>query len=155
MGNMFIFSATSVIRYYVCMICPFSHIPCRKVLPAGNRNSWWLEYAGNVTMVMNKAEEIFSGKEISRKIRRIFTRLMILLVRLYQYVISPLLPGSCRFVPSCSEYAIQAIRTRGIFAGLFLSARRVLRCNPWGGHGFDPVPPRGTPLVRWKIKELK
>ncbi len=67
--------------------------------------------------------------------------LMILPVKFYQYFISPLLPKTCRHYPSCSEYAIQALRTHGIFRGSLLAIWRILRCNPWGTHGYDPVPP--------------
>jgi putative membrane protein insertion efficiency factor len=62
------------------------------------------------------------------------------LIRAYQYVISPLFPGTCRFHPTCSRYAIEAISRHGALRGLWLSAGRVLRCHPWGGAGLDPVP---------------
>ncbi len=62
------------------------------------------------------------------------------LIRAYQCVISPLFPGSCRFHPTCSRYAIEAISKHGALRGLWLSASRLARCNPWGGAGFDPVP---------------
>lgn len=65
---------------------------------------------------------------------------LILMVRLYQYTISPLLPGACRYSPSCSEYGLQALRRHGAFKGGWLTLRRFLSCNPWGGHGHDPVP---------------
>ena len=65
------------------------------------------------------------------------------LIRLYQLVIRPFLPPSCRYVPSCSAYAAEAIATHGALAGSVLAARRLLRCHPWGGSGVDPVPPRG------------
>jgi hypothetical protein len=68
--------------------------------------------------------------------------LMILPIRFYRYAISPLLPNSCRHVPTCSEYAMDALRVHGIFRGSALAIWRILRCNPWGTHGFDPVPPR-------------
>jgi len=58
----------------------------------------------------------------------------------YKYCISPLTPASCRFVPTCSEYALQAVKKYGPFKGGYLAIRRILRCHPWGGHGFDPVP---------------
>lgn len=61
-------------------------------------------------------------------------------IRIYQWVISPLLPRSCRFAPSCSEYAAEAIRRHGILGGSWLALRRILRCHPWGGDGYDPVP---------------
>jgi len=64
-------------------------------------------------------------------------------IRGYQLFISPILPGSCRYLPSCSEYAVQAISTHGALRGGWLGFRRILRCNPWGGWGYDPVPPAG------------
>ncbi|HSB31416.1 MAG TPA: membrane protein insertion efficiency factor YidD [Candidatus Sulfobium mesophilum] len=65
--------------------------------------------------------------------------ILILIVRLYKYLISPLLPGSCRFVPSCSEYSIEALRKYGAVKGSYLSIKRVARCNPFHPGGFDPV----------------
>lgn len=62
------------------------------------------------------------------------------MIRFYQYVISPLLPGSCRYEPTCSTYAIKAIERFGPLTGLKLAAGRILRCHPWGGSGYDPVP---------------
>ncbi len=61
-------------------------------------------------------------------------------IRLYQRTISRVLPPSCRFVPSCSEYGYEAIERYGIVRGGMIAAWRVVRCNPWGGHGYDPVP---------------
>ena len=60
--------------------------------------------------------------------------------RLYQLALSPLLPPSCRFSPSCSHYGIEALKRHGLLAGLWLTACRIGRCHPWGGSGFDPVP---------------
>ncbi len=79
--------------------------------------------------------------KIVRRIHGGLVWLMILPVKFYQYSISPLLPNSCRHVPSCSEYTIEALKVHGIFRGSMLAAWRILRCNPWGTHGFDPVPP--------------
>ena len=62
----------------------------------------------------------------------------IVLVKFYQYGISPLFPASCRFQPTCSVYALEALRRHGALRGGALAAWRVLRCNPWGGHGHDP-----------------
>ncbi len=62
------------------------------------------------------------------------------LIRAYQLLVSPLLPPSCRYLPSCSEYAAEAIATHGAAYGTWLALRRVLRCHPWGGSGYDPVP---------------
>lgn len=68
--------------------------------------------------------------------------LLSLPIRAYQLLISPLLGPSCRFHPSCSHYAIEAIDTHGAGRGLWLSARRIARCHPWCEGGHDPVPPR-------------
>ena len=65
--------------------------------------------------------------------------LLILPIRFYQKYISPLTPATCRFTPTCSHYAIEAIRKHGPFKGLALAVWRILRCNPWGGSGYDPV----------------
>lgn len=65
--------------------------------------------------------------------------LLIAIVKLYKYLISPVLPGSCRFIPSCSEYSIEALRKYGALKGSYLSVRRVARCNPLHPGGFDPV----------------
>lgn len=66
--------------------------------------------------------------------------LLILPILFYRQFISPFTPPSCRFTPTCSEYARQAILKHGPFKGLALAAWRILRCNPWGGSGYDPVP---------------
>ncbi len=72
--------------------------------------------------------------------------LVIAPVRLYQLLISPMFPPSCRFTPTCSTYAIEAVSTHGIFKGLALATWRLLRCNPWSEGGYDPVPPVRTSL---------
>lgn len=66
--------------------------------------------------------------------------LLMLPIRFYRKFISPLTPPTCRFTPTCSEYAIQAITKHGPFKGTWLAVKRVLRCHPWGGSGYDPVP---------------
>lgn len=66
--------------------------------------------------------------------------LLVLLIRLYRRVVSPLKAPSCRFHPTCSQYAIEALQKHGLFKGLFLSIRRILRCNPFCAGGSDPVP---------------
>ncbi|MBS1519222.1 MAG: membrane protein insertion efficiency factor YidD [Bacteroidetes bacterium] len=63
------------------------------------------------------------------------------IVRIYKIFISPILPDSCRFEPSCSDYSIEAFRTHGFFYGFYLTVRRILRCNPFCRCGYDPVPP--------------
>jgi putative membrane protein insertion efficiency factor len=67
------------------------------------------------------------------------------LIRGYQLLLSPLLGMNCRYEPSCSAYAREALATHGALKGLKLAAGRVLRCHPWGGHGFDPVPDAPAP----------
>ena len=74
--------------------------------------------------------------------RKVFRSILILPIRFYQYAISPLLPPSCRYTPTCSQYAIEAIEEWGIFKGSWLALKRIVSCNPWGGHGYDPVPKR-------------
>lgn len=73
-------------------------------------------------------------------IKKVLTYLMLLPIWFYRACISPIKPPSCRFVPTCSEYALQAIRKYGPFKGFWLAVKRILRCHPWGGHGYDPVP---------------
>lgn len=66
--------------------------------------------------------------------------LFVVLIKGYQYLISPLLPKNCRYLPTCSEYAAEALKKHGAFCGVWLTARRVCSCHPWGGSGYDPVP---------------
>lgn len=67
-------------------------------------------------------------------------KIMIIIIRGYQYLISPYLAPSCRYTPSCSEYAIEAFQRFGFFHGFYLSAKRIISCNPWHHGGHDPVP---------------
>jgi putative membrane protein insertion efficiency factor len=87
------------------------------------------------------------------KIRKILIWIVVLPIRLYQWTISPLLPASCRHVPTCSEYAVEALKIHGLITGTYLAIRRILRCHPWGTHGYDPVPPK--PYKIFKFKNLK
>ena len=64
----------------------------------------------------------------------------VLLIKFYQICISPFTPPSCRFTPTCSQYALEAFRKHGPLKGVYLTVRRLLRCHPWGGSGYDPVP---------------
>ena len=76
-------------------------------------------------------------------------RIAIGLLRIYRYLLSPLLGPRCRFMPSCSEYAMQALHTHGAVRGGWLSTRRLCKCHPWHPGGFDPVPdPTGRPETR-------
>ena len=69
----------------------------------------------------------------------ILTYILIKLIKCYKFLISPLIGQSCRYLPTCSDYSIEALKTYGFFKGLFLSIKRILSCHPWGRGGFDPV----------------
>lgn len=66
--------------------------------------------------------------------------LLVMPIRFYQRYVSPHTPPACRFTPTCSQYAVEALRKHGPIKGLWLAVWRILRCNPWGGSGYDPVP---------------
>ena len=80
---------------------------------------------------------------------------LIVLVKGYQLFVRPFLPPACRFTPSCSEYAIEAVRLHGAVAGSVLAARRIGRCRPGGGHGYDPVPEAKPKLFGKQGKNAK
>ncbi|MFA9213744.1 MAG: membrane protein insertion efficiency factor YidD [Candidatus Methylacidiphilales bacterium] len=73
-------------------------------------------------------------------LKKIILYPFILLIKVYQNVVSPYLPNACRYNPTCSQYAIEALNKHGVFKGLILSIKRIGSCHPWGGSGFDPVP---------------
>lgn len=87
------------------------------------------------------------------------SKILIAFLRVYQYTISPLLGSRCRYYPSCSNYAVEALREHGAVRGLGLAAWRLLRCNPFSNGGYDPVPPRhkecehehAQPIVRARV----
>ncbi len=79
-------------------------------------------------------------KSIGRWMVKALTGLLLLPILFYQKCITPFTPASCRFTPTCSEYARQAIVKHGPIRGLWLAVRRILKCHPWGGSGSDPVP---------------
>ena len=79
-----------------------------------------------------------------KTIKNILTWLLLLPVYFYRLFISPLIPPSCRYLPTCSQYAIEALKIHGPFYGSYLTAKRILSCNPWGGSGLDPVPEKKT-----------
>ncbi len=79
-------------------------------------------------------------KYIGFLISTLLSYFIISLVKVYQYVISPYLMDSCRYSPTCSVYTIEALKKHGIIKGIYLAVKRILSCNPWGGHGYDPVP---------------
>jgi putative membrane protein insertion efficiency factor len=73
-------------------------------------------------------------------IQKIAITPLLFLIRFYQVAISPFTPATCRFVPTCSHYFIEALKTHGLFYGSFLGIKRILSCHPWGKSGYDPVP---------------
>jgi putative membrane protein insertion efficiency factor len=85
---------------------------------------------------------------LTRWIRWLLIALLTIPIKLYQWIISPALPKTCRYYPSCSQYAIEALQIHGPVKGLIMGTKRILSCHPWGGHGHDPVPPKGTPLYK-------
>ena len=72
--------------------------------------------------------------------KNLLAKILIGMIRLYQVTLSPFIGRACRYTPTCSNYGIEAIRKHGPFRGLWLALRRILRCHPWGGSGYDPVP---------------
>ena len=64
----------------------------------------------------------------------------VLFIRVYQLIISPMLGSNCRFIPTCSEYAMESLREYGLIKGIFLSIKRIGKWHPWGSHGYDPIP---------------
>lgn len=74
------------------------------------------------------------------KAKKILIIPLVGLVRFYQIFISPLLGSNCRFTPTCSNYMLEALEVHGLIKGLYLGVKRIFRCHPWGGSGYDPVP---------------
>jgi len=85
---------------------------------------------------------------VIKAILKILGWILLVPVYFYKYAISPLTPASCRHVPTCSQYAVEAIKVHGPFKGLWLTVRRISHCHPWGTHGYDPVPPKGNIPVK-------
>lgn len=81
-------------------------------------------------------------------LRKILIFPFLILLKFYKLAISPLLPPSCRHIPTCSEYAVEALKTHGLIRGSWLAAKRLSKCHPWGTHGYDPVP-------KVRVKEIK
>lgn len=75
-----------------------------------------------------------------RVIGKILAWPFIFLIKIYQWILSPVMGKQCRYTPTCSQYGITALKKYGIFKGGYLTVRRILSCHPWGGHGYDPVP---------------
>jgi len=68
-----------------------------------------------------------------------FTKILIKIIKMYKYFLSPLIGHSCRYLPTCSEYSIEALETYGFIKGTYISLKRILSCHPWGSGGYDPL----------------
>ncbi len=86
------------------------------------------------------------GKEVTASSALVVGTVLGLAVRAYQVLVSPALPPACRYLPSCSDYALEALHVHGPWRGIGLAVRRLARCHPWGSSGYDPVPPRRSPV---------
>ena len=84
----------------------------------------------------------------SKRLGRLLGLAMVWVVRGYQHLVSPMMPARCRYQPSCSEYALVAYQCHGFVRGTYLSMTRLLRCHPWGGSGYDPVPEKQRECCR-------
>ena len=73
-------------------------------------------------------------------LNKIVTFPLILLIRGYQLIVSPMLGSNCRFMPTCSEYALESLKAYGLIKGIYLTIKRIGKCHPWGSHGYDPIP---------------
>ena len=73
-------------------------------------------------------------------LNKVATFPLLILIRGYQLIISPLLGSNCRFMPTCSEYAMESLRSYGLIKGSYLIIKRIRKCHPWGDHGYDPIP---------------
>jgi len=91
---------------------------------------------------LSRKLEIFVVNLHMQVLKKILGFPLILLVKIYQYIISPIFPATCRYTPTCSHYMIEAINVWGPLKGTYLGLKRIGSCHPWGGHGHDPVPER-------------
>ena len=73
-------------------------------------------------------------------LKKILISPFVFLIKIYQNIISPLFPPTCRYTPTCSEYSIQSLKKYGLVKGVYLSIKRIVNCHPWGGSGYDPIP---------------
>jgi putative membrane protein insertion efficiency factor len=79
-------------------------------------------------------------RQLYEMFKKVLVFILIIPVRFYQWVISPMIGPSCRYTPTCSVYSVQALKKHGPFKGFWLATKRIFSCNPWGGSGYDPVP---------------
>lgn len=81
-------------------------------------------------------------KQAGRFILKLIGWVLLIPIYIYKYAISPMTPASCRHIPTCSTYAVEAVKIHGPFKGFLLATKRISKCHPWGTHGYDPVPPK-------------
>lgn len=94
-------------------------------------------------MILNSIKLVRTEQYLEKVVKKILKLLalpLILLIKIYQFFISPLFPSSCRYVPTCSTYTKEALEKYGLVKGLWLGIKRISKCHPWGGSGYDPVP---------------
>lgn len=120
---------------------------CVESTPRGGEHRFSNSDQGNRALIPGCASARRFTHRLAAAVGRGMQILLLAIIRAYQVFISPALPSACRFVPTCSEYAREAIMYQGVWRGLWLTLRRLARCHPWGGHGFDPAPERTTGAV--------
>ena len=84
--------------------------------------------------------EVVTKLNKTHSLKKIFVFPLVIIIKLYQFVISPLTPSSCRYSPTCSQYSLEALKKYGIIKGVSLTFKRLIKCHPWGGSGYDPIP---------------
>ena len=84
--------------------------------------------------------EVVTKLNKTHSLKKIFVFPLAIIIKLYQFIISPLTPPSCRYSPTCSQYALEALKKYGIIKGVSLTFKRIIKCHPWGGSGYDPIP---------------
>lgn len=101
-------------------------------------NTWMNGVGDGVKRLSQLLCHVVGG--VVRFVMDLLKRILLLLISFYRHCISPLTPPACRYTPTCSQYAAEAIQKYGPLKGSWLALRRILRCHPWGGSGYDPVP---------------
>ena len=86
-------------------------------------------------------------------LNKIVTYPLILLIRVYQLILSPMLGSNCRFMPTCSEYALESLKVYGLIKGTYLTIKRIGKCHPWGSNGYDPIPTKMGKKIKWMNKK--
>ena len=84
--------------------------------------------------------EVVTKLNKTHTLKKIFVFPLVIIIKLYQFVISPLTPTSCRYSPTCSQYSLEALKKYGVIKGVSLTFKRLIKCHPWGGSGYDPIP---------------